>query len=176
MISRLPKETTGNIDVGHIGKYRETPLPQCQQEHLVSIARSWLGTKYHHQASVKGVGCDCLGFVRGVYREFYGQEPEQPPPYSRSWGEFDGRELMMEAAQRHLILVGAGRNVFLIPGDVIIFRIRRGSVAKHCAMYIGNNRMIHAFESAPVCEVELQRPWRLKIAAVFQFPLREDNK
>ena len=28
----------------------------------------WIGTPYRHQASLKGVGCDCLGLVRGVWR------------------------------------------------------------------------------------------------------------
>lgn len=47
---------------------------------VVEIARRWIGTPYHHQASLKGVGCDCLGLVRGVYRELCGAEPEPMPP------------------------------------------------------------------------------------------------
>ncbi|HXO72313.1 MAG TPA: peptidase P60, partial [Bradyrhizobium sp.] len=35
---------------------------------IVAEARSWIGTRYCHQASLKGVGCDCLGLVRGVWR------------------------------------------------------------------------------------------------------------
>ena len=35
---------------------------------IVAEARAWIGTRYCHQASVKGVGCDCLGLVRGVWR------------------------------------------------------------------------------------------------------------
>lgn len=33
---------------------------------IVNAARSWLGTPYHHQASLRGVGCDCLGLIRGL--------------------------------------------------------------------------------------------------------------
>ena len=58
----------------------------------VDIARGWIGTPYHHQASLKGVGTDCLGLVRGVYRELNGQEAEAPPAYSRDWGETGPRE------------------------------------------------------------------------------------
>ena len=43
-------------------------------------ARRWLGTPYRHQASRMGVGCDCLGLVRGVWRSLYGAEPEATPP------------------------------------------------------------------------------------------------
>jgi NlpC/P60 family putative phage cell wall peptidase len=70
--------------------------------YVVAKAREWIGTPYHHQASVKGAGCDCLGLVRGVYREVTGQEPETPPPYSPDWGDATGEETMIEAAGRHL--------------------------------------------------------------------------
>ncbi len=49
---------------------------------VVAAARNWLGTPYRHQASVKGVGADCLGLVRGVWREVAGEEPETVPAYS----------------------------------------------------------------------------------------------
>ena len=39
---------------------------------VVAAARGWLGTPYHEQASVQGVGCDCLGLARGVWREVVG--------------------------------------------------------------------------------------------------------
>ena len=54
---------------------------------IVAAARSWIGTPYRHQASLKGVGCDCLGLLRGVWRDVVGDEPERPPAYSRDWAE-----------------------------------------------------------------------------------------
>ena len=48
------------------------------------LARGWLGTPYRHQGSLKGVGCDCLGLVRGIWRELYGEEPETPGAYART--------------------------------------------------------------------------------------------
>jgi len=48
----------------------------------VAIARAWIGTPYVHQASVKGAGADCLGLLRGVWRELYGAEPEAVPAYT----------------------------------------------------------------------------------------------
>jgi NlpC/P60 family putative phage cell wall peptidase len=50
-------------------------------------ARRWIGTPYRHQASLHGVGCDCLGLVRGVWRAFYGDEPEVTPAYASDWAE-----------------------------------------------------------------------------------------
>ncbi|MFZ2468534.1 MAG: peptidase, partial [Parvibaculum sedimenti] len=43
---------------------------------VVAAARAWIGTPYRHQASCKGAGADCLGLVRGLWREFHGAEPE----------------------------------------------------------------------------------------------------
>ena len=57
------------------------------REAIVTAARGWLGTPYHHQASVKGVGSDCLGLIRGIWRELYGPEPEAMPPYTPDWGQ-----------------------------------------------------------------------------------------
>ncbi len=31
------------------------------REDIVRAARGWIGTPYRHQASLKGVGTDCLG-------------------------------------------------------------------------------------------------------------------
>lgn len=137
------------------------------QADIVVLARSWLGTPYHHQASLKGVGCDCLGLVRGVYAEAFGCAPEQPPPYSRDWAESTGRETMIEAAARHLIPIDPGEAQ---PGDILIFRLRPGAVAKHSAILTGENRMIHAVEGAPVCEINIAPWWRRRIAAAFRFP------
>ena len=134
---------------------------------IVSLARSWLGTPYRHQAALKGIGSDCLGLVRGVYEEAYGRPAEEPPPYSRDWAEASGRETMIEAAARHLLPVSKDDAK---PGDILIFRLRPGAVAKHSAIMTSAGRMIHAIEGAPVCEVHIAPWWRRRIAAVFRFP------
>jgi NlpC/P60 family putative phage cell wall peptidase len=140
------------------------------QQRILTLARSWLGTPYLHQASLKGVGCDCLGLLRGVYAEACGRRTETPPPYSRDWAEAARRETMIEAAARHLVRVptDAAR-----PGDVLIFRLRPGAIAKHCAILTDASpaKFIHAVEGAPVCEVSLTPWWRRRIAAVFRFPV-----
>ena len=41
---------------------------------IVAEAHRWIGTPYRHQASLRGVGCDCLGLLRGVWREVMVQE------------------------------------------------------------------------------------------------------
>jgi len=131
---------------------------------VVEIARTWLGTPYHHQASLKGVGCDCLGLVRGVWRELYGIEPETPPPYSPDWGQVEGRETLLEAAHRHFKPVPMDA---LEPGHVIIFRMRPKAIAKHCGIISAPGRMIHALEGVGVCEVGLSDFWMRRVVSGF---------
>jgi NlpC/P60 family putative phage cell wall peptidase len=107
--------------------------PYMTSAKIVATARSWLGTPYHHQAALKGVGCDCLGLVRGVYEELYGKPAEAPPPYSRDWAEASATETMLEAARRHLAEIDP-REAAL--GDVVVFRLRRGAMAKHCGIVV----------------------------------------
>ena len=64
---------------------------------VIDVARGWIGTPYVHQASVPGAGCDCLGLVRGVWREVFGAEPEPVPAYTRDWSEPQGDERLWRA-------------------------------------------------------------------------------
>lgn len=136
-------------------------------DHIVAHARDWIGTPYRHQASLKGVGCDCLGLVRGVWRALYGEEPENVPAYSRDWAEAAGRETLAEAGFRHLILTMPAS---MQPGDVLLFRWRAGLVAKHAAILSGEATMIHAHDGAAVAEVALTPWWRRRLAYAFRFP------
>jgi NlpC/P60 family putative phage cell wall peptidase len=138
---------------------------------IVAAARGWLGTPYRHQASLKGAGCDCLGLVRGVWREVIGPEPEAPPPYTPDWAEALGRETLLEAARRRLdeTIPGAAR-----AGDVLIFRMGMGVPAKHCAILSNDGRIIHAYWGRAVVETRLTEWWARRVAAAFVFPGVED--
>jgi NlpC/P60 family putative phage cell wall peptidase len=138
-----------------------------QRREIVRIARSWIGTPYHHQASVRGVGADCLGLLRGVWQEVYGYEAEQPPPYSRDWAEACGREDLLAGAGRHMRRV---RPSAMKPGDVLLFRMREKAPAKHVGLLVSATTFVHAAEGAPASEVTLQRWWRRSVVAVFAFP------
>lgn len=138
---------------------------------VVRIARSWIGTPYHHQASLIGCGTDCLGLVRGIWRELYGTEPATLPPYTRDWAEATGRETLLDAARRHLVEV---ENEIAQPGDVLVFRLRESLPAKHVAILATGTTMIHAMEGVSVAEVAFAPWWRRHLAGVFSFPEIED--
>lgn len=136
---------------------------------VVEIARSWVGTPYVHQASAKGAGADCLGLLRGVWREMFGAEPEAVPVYSGDWSEPQRAEVLWAAAARHLVEKPVAETA---PGDVILFRMRAGSVAKHLGIVgSGGRSFIHSYSGHGVVESALSAPWRRRIAAIFEFPV-----
>lgn len=138
---------------------------------VVRVARAWIGTPYHHQASRQGVGADCLGLIRGVWRELYGKDAERAPAYSRDWGEANGVETLLDAAARHLV---RRNNPAPRIGDVLIFRMRQGAIAKHAAVMATEQTMIHAIEHGTAAEVPINAWWRRRLVAWFAFPGTQD--
>lgn len=137
---------------------------------VIRIARSWIGTPYRHQASMKGAGADCLGLVRGVWRELYRVEPERPPPYSQDWCEATGDEALWRAANR-LLAPGIGDEA----GEVLLFRMGESGPAKHLAIRAARAEdatIIHAYSGRAVIESPFGESWRRRVVAAFRFPER----
>lgn len=140
-------------------------------DRVVAIARMWIGTPYMHQASVQGVGADCLGLIRGIWRQLYGSEPETAPAYTADWGECSSQELLLQGACRNLVRCKPG--CAFAPGDVLLFRMRPMAVAKHLGVLseIGaTRRFVHAYSGHGVVESPLSAPWQGRIAGRFRFP------
>lgn len=145
------------------------------REDVVAAARGWIGTPYRHQASVRGAGCDCLGLVRGVWRELIGREPAEVPPYGRDWSEPQGEERLWEAARAFLRERSADEATEV--GDLLLFRMRDRAVARHMGI-LGETgsapTFIHAYSGHAVLESPLTGPWARRVVARFVFPAREN--
>lgn len=140
------------------------------RDRVLDAARGWLGTPYLHQGSVRGAGCDCLGLLRGVWRDVFGAEPEVPPAYTPGWDEVTRHEVLRGAAERHLTEVDIAE---ARPGDVLLFRMRRDAVAKHLGLLSKTGpepRFIHAYSGHGVVESALSEPWARRIDGVFAWP------
>ena len=136
-------------------------------EQVVAIAESWIGTPYRHQGATRGVGCDCIGLIRGIWRELHGVEPEPVPPYAPDWAERSGEERLLQAALR---LFGPALPLSQAqPGDILLFRWRQDCAAKHAGILVAPDHFIHAYEQAAVIRSALVPSWRRRIAAVHRF-------
>lgn len=139
-------------------------------DEAVAVARAWIGTPYRHQASCQGAGTDCLGLLRGVWRAIYGHEPEAAGPYTQDWGEPQGEEILWAAARRHLVEKPLDDAA---PGDVILFRMRTGGIAKHLGLQgrVGAEpSFIHAYSGHAVVESPFSAPWARRVVARFALP------
>jgi NlpC/P60 family putative phage cell wall peptidase len=92
------------------------------------------------------------------------------PPYTPDWDEAAGREVLRAAAGRWLVARPAGAEA---AGDVLLFRMREGRVAKHLGIATAAGpaaRFVHAYTGHGVVESPLSPPWRRRVVARFALP------
>jgi len=113
-----------------------------------------------------------LGLLRGIWRKLYGCEPETVPVYTPDWSEPAREERLWAAAERHLVAKPLGEAA---AGDVLLFRMATGGVAKHLGIAgrVGAEAsFIHAYSRHGVVESPLSAAWVRRLAARFEFPER----
>ncbi len=124
------------VNVG--GDYDKPWLPEHQR--LLEVAQSWLGTPYVWGGNDKS-GCDCSGFVRGVFMEM----GINLPRHSQDMGQASIGEIV------------TGDLRF---GDVLVF-----PSPKHVALYVGGGKTIEAVSGG----VGYSTIWRRSQAVVRRF-------
>lgn len=136
------------------------------REKIVAEAREWIGTKWQHQASLKGVATDCVGLLRGVYQAVTGRPVLSNIDYHRM--PVPGREnRLQEELQKYTAEVPMED---MQPGDVLLFSFLDGT-SNHVGIYAGDGRFIHAWADVHrVVETSLTPTWRRLVQAVFRIP------
>ena len=143
----------------------EAQVLTALRESIVNEAREWIGTPYIHQQSLKGVGTDCVGLVRGLWRACIGPEPEKAPAYP-SRVDLLENPLLEGYMNRHMIATDEERL-----GDVVVLRMKRGQHAHHCAINVGDGMYVQAWGGSmrnPVVYGNLRPVWEKQ--SVFSFP------
>lgn len=135
-------------------------------DEIIAATRSWLGTSYRHQASCMGVGCDCLGLIRGVWRELYDELTIKIPPYAQFEKDVKGASQLLIAAQKYLCQVETTPK----SGQVLLFQLHRKIPPRHCGIIVNNSKFIHAQERLGVVEVNLDSRWMRRIHSIYSFP------
>lgn len=141
------------------------------RERIVVEARSWIGTRFHHQARLKGVGCDCAGLVVGVCKEL-GLSDFDKSDYAR---QPDGVMLKQTCDQNMTAIPFVDAQ----PGDVLLFKF--DADPQHLAIVgdyaHGGLSIIHAYSLARkgkelgwVVETRLDSVWIKRIVAAYRLP------
>lgn len=142
------------------------------RDRVLAETRRWIGTPYRHQGFARGVGCDCLGLVRGIWAGVYGCEAERPPAYAMDWAVNAHEDRMAQAAARNMTRIATGGAQ---PGDLILFSWKPGYPACHAGILFPENRFVHAYERAGVVCSPLVPHWRRRITATFTFKDNPEN-
>lgn len=113
---------------------------------IIEIAREWMGTPFHNEARVKGIGVDCLQLLIAVFTEVgllpAGLEIESYPP---DWHLHREEERYLQGVAKY------GRQVDAPgPGDVALFKF--GRCVSHAAIVIDWPLVIHAYHMQGVVE------------------------
>lgn len=127
---------------------------------VIAEARTWLGTPFHHQGRVKGVGVDCAGVVLETARALgidaldlrgYGHRPDSDEMIHHCRKQM--KEVDLEDAQE---------------GDIILIEIDR---APQHLVILTDVGMLHAYaQRRRVVEHVIDQQWRDRFRAAFRLP------
>ena len=143
------------------------------REQVVAEARSWLGTPFHHQGRLKGVGVDCAGLIYCVQHELglicheHFIQRDDVAPYL-GYGHVPVAGKLQKACAQFLEVIKIGE---ALPGDVLLFRFE--AQPTHLAFvgdyHEGRLSIIHAYSlSRKVIEARLDDAWCARIVSAYR--------
>lgn len=136
---------------------------------IAKCALTWLGTPYHHQAGVKGVGADCAYFVGKVAEELGAIKEFKVAPYSIEWHWHQKEEMMLKIMEQ----MGAIPVETYDVGDILAFQY--GRTCSHVGIYLGDNQFIHAhLPAGKVLVNSLSGEYADRLRKFYKFPNLED--
>lgn len=109
-----------------------------ERARVVRVAETWLGTRYHHHAAVKGVGVDCATILVEVFTEAGLLKGIELPPYSPSWHLHRAEERYTDFIRQFAKEVEREP----LPGDVVVWKFHR--CFAHGAIVVRWPIVIHA--------------------------------
>lgn len=122
-----------------------------QRQAVVTEARTWVGTKFVHQAGVKGAGCDCAHLISETYRAAGLMPAIVYPVYGKDFYRHAEHEekYIVETAKKYFDEITEAE---CAPGDWITVKV--GRAYAHCAI---------------VTSVKNGKPWK----AINAWPVRD---
>lgn len=126
-------------------------------EDVVAEARTWMGTRYRHQAALKGVATDCIGLVYGIAAALGIAEASQwdADPLRKSHSRRPDGNSLSGKAEQYLTRVRGDWQL----GDVLLLRLNAPD-PNHFAIVSALDPVyiVHAYASArQVVENRLDR-------------------
>lgn len=130
---------------------------------IVAVARGTIGTPFHHQARLVGVGIDCVGLLVHVAKTI-GIPHVDVPVYSlRPNG--DELERILALSLNRIPVEEAS------VGDVLCFWIRKRGEPQHVSILTAPDRMIHTYaDVGRVVEHGYAGNWPAHVSSAWRYP------
>lgn len=123
---------------------------------IVAEARTWLGTRWQHQAHQKGAGTDCIGLVGGVALALGlpGAQDWAAHPVFHCYGRTPDPQLLITGCDRMLDRIPRAEAE---PGDILVLAFERDPMHFALVSSADPERIIHAYAQRR-CVVEQGLP------------------
>ena len=95
---------------------------EAWREAVVTEARRWLHTPWHHRARVRGAGVDCAQFLIGVFSESGIIEAFDTGYYPEDWMLNTDRELFIPFVEQYMVQIESQPQA----GDIVLWKFGRG--------------------------------------------------
>jgi cell wall-associated NlpC family hydrolase len=112
-------------------------MSQQQREAVITEAKNWLGTPWHHQANLKAVGVDCGYFILEVFANAGLIEKQPIENYPRDWALHKSEERFLAVVERYAHPITEPKT-----GDIAVFKY--GRTFSHGAIVLDYPHLIHA--------------------------------
>ncbi len=131
--------------------HKASPTTPASRAAIVAQAYTWLGTPYHHQGRIKGVGVDCIMLIVEVYQSCGLIPAIDPTPYPPDW-------MMHRDDEKYLFGVGAYAHEAATPqlGDIAVWRF--GRCFSHGGILINADTVIHAYNKQGCVTARMDEP------------------
>lgn len=136
------------------------------REAIVAEARSWVGTRWQHATSLKGVATDCIGLITGVGRALCIAQAFSFMRDARfqGYGRTPNVSLLRQALALYL-----DPTEHALPGDILLLRF--ATEPQHFAILSAPDYMIHAYAPARVvAEHRIDPKWQRRIVGAYRYP------
>jgi hypothetical protein len=140
------------------------------RENVVAYARATLiGTPFHDQAAIPGVGCDCLGIARCIGRHFGRPEADafDNDVRFKGYSRYPNKRQLLEGCESYFDPVNIADG---LPGDMVLASVE--IEPQHFALLssLDPPRVIHAYlQVGRVVENIINDDWRAHVLRMFSF-------
>lgn len=107
------------------------------RERVIEVAKSWLGTPYHPDGEIKGIGVDCLRLVLLSYVEAgIIARPETLPHHPEQWAMNSAHDRVLEYTLAYSREVSPPPERVPLPADVVLMKRAEHKCFAHAGLVV----------------------------------------